>query len=85
MSGYGHDQPVLVDISAVVPGTIQIKAKDLRVGDKVFDLFGGTHELAMVRTLKSGVVSTRRDDQRYTEHWFPEDTITILRAKENTP
>jgi hypothetical protein len=72
---------VVVDIVDVVPEAVRTTAAELKVGDKVFDAFGGTHELKRVRTLVDGTISTKRDDHSHFEHWDPTDTITIIRTE----
>jgi hypothetical protein len=72
----------IVDITSVFPEAIQVRADELKLGDKVFDAMGGQHKLTVVRPLKNGNISTKRDDHRYTEHWYPHEIITIIRESE---
>lgn len=69
----------IVSIKDVFPEALQIQARDLKAGDKVFDACGGTHALVDVRRLKSGAISTLRKDG-WRDRFEAADLITILRG-----
>lgn len=68
-----------VDIAAVKPGTIQVVARDLHVGDIVFDAHGGEHTLTQVRARPASVVTIR--DDGWGDVMAPGETITIRRPR----
>lgn len=70
----------IVNITDVEPRAVKILAGDLRVTDKVFDTFGGVHDLVYVRKYVH-VVRFRRDDvpASYTESFDVDRTMTVLR------
>lgn len=72
-------RPATVDIADVTPEATQIQARDLEAGDKVFDTFGGTHELVCVRRLRNGLIHARRDDQATADSFEPAELITVIK------
>lgn len=67
-----------VDITDVEQSATRINATELAVGDRVFDVFGGTHRVA--RVVKKNRVEFYRDDQpTLRESLRNDDTITVIR------
>ncbi|HTF53574.1 MAG TPA: hypothetical protein VK735_39530 [Pseudonocardia sp.] len=80
----GDDAPpvvAIVDIADVRPDATKVPVTELRAGDLVFDIWGGTHAVVSVRTLKDGTVSFRRDHENYRTHLARGGTITIVRTR----
>lgn len=67
----------IVDIADVYPGAVKVLVESLRVGDLVFDITGGTHELKRVKVYKHRVHTWREDGWR--DMWNAGETITIWR------
>jgi len=69
-----------VTITAAVPQAITVEARELRPGDHLFDVYGGTHRIVSVHAgpAGSGRIITRRDD-RIRDWWAPTELVTILR------
>jgi hypothetical protein len=64
-------------ITDVFPEAVRIKGADLRVGDTVFDTFGGKHVLTKVRHYKHVAHIVRVDGG--TSNVNRADTITVIR------
>lgn len=77
--------PVAVEIQSVFPDTIKIPARFLQPGDQVHDAHGTRYALTTVRRLTGGTMSTRREDQRHTEHWEPTEPITVAPRNDVDP
>lgn len=58
---FADEQPAVVEISDVERSTIKLAAQSVRVGDLVFDTFGGTHRVVSVRRYPH-LVRIMRDD-----------------------
>jgi hypothetical protein len=77
-----HVTPALVDITSLRPDAVQITGIELKVGDLVFDIQGGTHVLTSVRgPLSDGQISYKRADANYRERIGPADPITVVRPE----
>ncbi|HTF53684.1 MAG TPA: hypothetical protein VK735_40080 [Pseudonocardia sp.] len=74
------DEQVTVDITDTNPKATRIPATDVKVGDRVFDVYGGTHRIVSVRPLKDGGASLRREDAEYPERFALGEKITIIPA-----
>ena len=71
----------IVDIADVVPQAVRVRADEIRPGDSVFDIFGGTHPLVSVRSIRKGrAVSVKRADVPYRDQWAADATVTIIRG-----
>lgn len=68
---------VIVSITEAHPEATKLFARELRVGDRVFDVYGGTHALTHVRHYVH-VTRTRRDDGP-ADTWDQDDILTVLR------
>ena len=65
-------------ITDVVPGTVRIPRTDLRVGDTVFDIYGGRYRVEWVGQFKAHTRAKRDDGETF---WLVlDDTITVERA-----
>lgn len=90
----GYDEPMFTEeadallsdggatceIASAFPAAQKVEARELRVGDQLFDAFGGTHEI-VEKTQRRGWVDTIRHDgwhDRFHQH----DTVTIIRPRE---
>lgn len=62
------------------PNAVRVKARDVRVGDSVFDTFGGLHVIDRVKHHKHHV-SIKRADCGYADRFGSEYTITIVRGE----
>lgn len=69
------DVPVTVDIVDVVPKARKIPARELKVGDALFDVYGGQHPIVSVQIRKN--VSTKRDDG-WRDLFDPDDMVTVV-------
>ncbi len=71
-----------VDITDVVAAAVKVQASELKVGDSLFDAFGGTHEIVDIRRRKNSQwIDTHRHDG-YVDRWARTDTVTVLRGTE---
>jgi hypothetical protein len=77
-----RDAAVTAELATFCPSAQKIEARNLRVGDLVFDSRGGTHELTEV-TRKRGWVHTVRYDG-WPDVLHGADLITIIRPTEES-
>jgi hypothetical protein len=70
-----------VDIVDVEPNAIQVRGRDLRRGDYVFDTNGGTYKIVSIYTKGTRVVFRRND--MHQDSIGTHETITILRYEED--
>lgn len=71
-----------VNIVDVVPDAIQVQGSQLRVGDEVFDAYGGTHEIRSVTPGEGGVWFVAHNGREYIAN---DATITIMRCSTDAP
>lgn len=70
-----------VDITEVYPDARVVTAKEVRAGDSVFDVFGGTHEVSKARTFTHVTRIERLDGWPMT--LGKDDPITILPGRKS--
>lgn len=75
-----NETEATVDITDVFAKAVKVKASEIKVGDFVFDTFGGTHEVTRIRELKD-VRKIIRDDGMPC-WWEPSKTVTIVRGED---
>jgi hypothetical protein len=73
-----RDDEPFVDIIDVEPTAMRIPVEQLRIGDVVFDVFGGEHEVVSVRLLKDGMRFVREDGD--VGFWLRGNIATVKRA-----
>lgn len=75
-----HDRPLTAEIAAVFPDAVKVEARELKLGDCLFDTFGGTHEIVEIERRKNSrwIQTTRLDG--WVDHFERHDTVTILRG-----
>lgn len=66
-----------VTITQAVPQARKVSAKDVQVGDKVFDVYGGEHSIVKITPFKKVSRFYREDGAVWT--WENGDTVMILR------
>ena len=72
------DRPVTADIVDVFPGACKVLASEIRIGDHLYDAFGGTHEVLERRRRGQWVDTVRHDG--WTDRFHHTDIITIQRG-----
>lgn len=72
-------EKAIVNVSDVVSESVTVKARDLRIGDTLFDVYGGKHTVRSVRHLKNDYVSVKRDDLGFRERFNSGQDVTIIR------
>jgi hypothetical protein len=66
----------IVSITDVFPEAVKATADTIKVGDTVFDVFGGKHKVAKVRRYKHVTVCVRSDGDTFS---VPAgSTITVI-------
>lgn len=64
-------------IADVFKDAVRVPVTELRMGDRVFDTTGGTHELVKV-VVSSQFTRTYRDDKTVPDVFANYETITII-------
>lgn len=71
-----NDEPT-IDITEAEPKAVRVNRREIKVGDRVFDTFGGTHEVVRVRHHKNVTTAVRDDGPAFT--LVGDETITVLK------
>lgn len=66
-------------ITAFCPAAEKVEARTLRVGDSLFDAYGGTHELVEVHRSRGWVDTVREDG--WEDRFHGHDILTVLRGE----